>query len=91
MSQTNNCNEEVEKEDAINDEDLMTEEEQYITRDPVRKFQFDHNISTCLTNRYPDMLVDINGDDILDENDLSFAPGEGKIPSNILMEKDWDI
>ena len=85
------CEEEVEDKDEINEEDIMNEEEQYILNDPIRKFQFDHNVATCMTNKFPEMLVDINGDDIVGNDDLSFAPGEGKVPSNILMEKDWDI
>ena len=86
-----NCKEEVQDKGAADDDSVMSEEEQYILNDPIRKFQFDHNIETCLTNKYPEMLLDINGDDIAGNDDLSFAPGEGKVPSNILMEKDWDI
>ena len=37
------------------------------------------------------MLVDINGDDMTATEDLSYAPREGKVPTNILMERDWDI
>ena len=29
------------------------DEDEYVKKDPVRKFQFDHNVSTCLTNRFP--------------------------------------
>ena len=91
MVTINNFKEEVQNTDQTNDECIMSEEDQYILNDPIRKFQFDHNIATCLTNKFPEMLVDINGDDIAGKDDLSFAPGEGKVPSNILMEKDWDI
>ena len=73
------------------EENIMNDEEHYIKNDPTRKYQFDHNISTCLTNKFPEITADINGEEVVDKDDLSFAPGEGKIPSNILMEKDWDI
>ena len=52
--------------------------------------QFDHNVSTCLTNKFPEMLVDDDGKEIIPD-DFSFAPGEGKTPINFLNEKDWDI
>ena len=49
-----------------------------------------------LGNMYPEVQVDVNidnvrsPDDILNEG-LSVAPGEGQIPTNILMEEDWDV
>ena len=74
-----------------NDEPEMQEEEYYVKNDPVRKFQFDHNVSTCLTNKFPEMLANDDGEEHIESEDFSFAPGESKVPSNILMEKDWDI
>ena len=59
--------------------------------DPVRKFQFDHNVSTCLTNKFPEMLLNEDGKEVVEDEDFSFAPGEGKTPTNIMMEKNWDI
>ena len=35
-------------EDIADDDD----EEEYLRIDPVRKFQFDHNVSTCLTHSW---------------------------------------
>ena len=55
----------------------MKDEDHYIKNDPIRKFQFDHNISTCMTNKFPEMFVDVNGDDMAETEDLSYAPGEG--------------
>ena len=57
--------------------------EEYLSNDPVAKFQFDYNKHTCFVNQYP-------------ENDpnnasVSVAPGEGKIPKSILMDSDWDM
>ena len=70
---------------------MENDEEEYVRRDPVRKFQFDHNVSTCLTNKFPDMLVNEEGEDIQENCEFSFEPGEGKVPSNIFLDKDWDI
>ena len=69
----------------------MDDEQHYIKNDPIRKFQFDHNMSTCLTNKFPEMLVTDDGEDVMDDEDFSFASGEGKTPTNILMDRDWDI
>ena len=30
------------------------EEEEYVKKDPVRKHQYDYNISTCMTNKFPE-------------------------------------
>ena len=72
-------------------EEVENDEEEYVRRDPVRKFQFDHNVSTCLTNKFPDMLVNEEGEDIQENCEFSFAPGKGKVPSNIFLDKDLDI
>ena len=58
------------------------EEEEYVKNDPIRKYQYDYNKTTCLTNKFPE--VD-------NESALSFAPAEGKIPTSILKDEDWDI
>ena len=47
------------------------EEEEYINKDPVRKFQFDHNVSTCLTNKFPDMMLNDEGEEYQDNDFLS--------------------
>ena len=79
-----------------NTEDLNGEEENekeiiYLTKDPIRKHQFDHNRNTCMTNNYPEIFVDENGRRGPNTEELSFAPAEGNYPTNILNEKDWDI
>ena len=67
-----------------NDEDDKNEkeEEEYVRKDPIRKFQYDYNNTTCMTNKFPE--VDSN-------SALDFAPAEGKIPTSILKDEDWDI
>ena len=62
------------------------EMEEYLTKDPVAKFQFEYNRNTCFGNDVPEISVpeQIN-------EPLCIAPGEGKIPTNLLMDDDWDM
>ena len=58
-------------------------------KDPTRKFQFEYNKSACMVDKFPEAA---ETDRPSKENEsLSFAPGEGKIPENILMTDNWDI
>ena len=58
-------------------------ENEYLKKDPVRRYQFeDYNKSLCMSNMYPEV------DPI---NSIILAPGEGKIPKNVLFDDDWDI
>ena len=83
--------EEISHESKPEDEDaefdrLEKEEEDYKRNDPVKKWQFEYNRSTCFSDNYPEISYkEDNGERI------SIAPGEGKTPSNILQEKDWDL
>ena len=71
------------------DEDSDEEEELYKKNDVIRKFQFDYNRSVCLVDKFPEAAVT---EEAIDDTDqISFAPGEGKIPQNILSSKDWDL
>ena len=74
-------------EDQIEDEDTEYEREdhEYRTKDSVRKYQFDYDVTTCLLPKYPEAIPETV------EQKTSFAPGEGKIPTNILKEDDWDV
>ena len=72
--------------ETINEVEETTEEV-----DRIRKYQFDHNKNTCLTNNYPEAAADKNGKQVNTINDLTFAPAEGNCPTNILEETDWDI
>ena len=83
-----NSNEEsnIEQQEYEND-DLDKEDEDYEKLDAVKKWQFEYNKSTCFSNNYPE----INFKDNEDANQISIAPGEGKNPSNILQETDWDL
>ena len=58
-------------------------ENEYLKKDPVRKYQFeDYNKSLCMSNMYPEMGPG---------NSVIVAPGEGKVPQNVLHDDDWDI
>ena len=62
------------------------EEEEYRRKDFVKKWQFEYNRSTCFSNNYPE--INYKEDT---SAQLSVAPGEGKLPTNILEEVDWDL
>ena len=66
------------------DKELLDEIE-YVKKDPIRKFQFDYDKSVCLVDKFPEAAISDN------PKEVSFAPGEGKVPENILMTDDWDI
>ena len=71
---------EEEMEEMCMDEILETE---YLEKDPVRKYQLsDYNKSLCMSNMYPEVAP---------ENSIIVAPGEGKVPKNVLYDHDWDI
>ena len=71
--------------ESADDEEDLKDEIDYISNDPVRKFQFDYNKSVCLANRYPEVEVTDTTKDIV------IAPGEGKRPYDITKDIDWDI
>ena len=80
--------EQDDKNDSENPESGTDDEKddlEYRTKDPVRKHQFDYDKTTCMA---PEFREAIPGSS---DQELKFAPGEGKIPTNILSEEDWDI
>ena len=62
------------------------EEEKYERLDSVKKWQFNYNRSTCFSDNYPEINYKEDKSNV-----LSIAPGEGKLPTNILEEHDWDL
>ena len=70
--------------DEVTIEEIV--ETEFLTKDTVRKYQLrDYNRSLCLSNMFPEMSApDYN-------NSVIVAPGEGKVPRNILHDDDWDI
>ena len=88
-SNSNFSSEDCDGESAENEEE--EKEMIYITKDPVRKHQFDQNKHSCMTSNYPEIFLNENGERVTHNEHLSFAPGEGSYPTNILTEKDWEI
>ena len=75
----------IKKNIIIPDEICIEEilERNYQANDPVKKYQLDdYNKSLCMSNMFPE---------IGPENSVILAPGEGKIPQNLLYDHDWDI
>ena len=59
--------------DKLENNDFQ-EEVDYITNDPVKKYQFPYDESVCMANKYPEV-------EAIDETkDIEVAPGEGKRP-----------
>ena len=73
--------------EEMNESDEEEEDQNDATKDTIRKHQFDHNRNTCMTNNYPELFTDENGN----AETLFFAPAEGNCPTNLQQEKDWDI
>ena len=84
---TLNVNDEAQEEVC---DDSEEDEDQDKELDHVNKWKFLYNKSTCFMNDFPELEVKEEDDSITDKY-ISVAPGEGKVPSNILNEKDWDI
>ena len=70
---------------ANNDDEDLKDELEYITKDPIRKYQFTYNKSLCMSHKYPEVNVEDP------TKDIELAPGEGKFPNDIMLEKDWDV
>ena len=83
--------EEEESNDNTDGDKETSENREEPIKDPIKKFQFDHNQNTCLTNNYPEAAVNDNGKEVNCFEEINFAPAEGNYPTNILDEKDWDI
>ena len=76
------------KNNDVNLEGDSDEEEEYHQKhNVVRKFQFDYDRSVCLVDKYPESAVI---EDPNEQDQISFAPGEGKYPENILQSENWD-
>ena len=52
------------------------EEEEYLTKDPVKKHQMSYDKSVCMSDKYPEITV---------------APGEGQTPKGITSDENWDV
>ena len=54
---------------------------EYLTKDPVARQQFEYNKNVCLANDVPEIGINMS---------VSVAPAEGKVPRNILFDLNWD-
>ena len=72
----------IEEEENDNDEE---DERDYQQNDPVKKNQFTYNQSLCMNDTHPEMNRRV------EDSVVSLAPGEGKVPVNMLYDHDWDV
>ena len=65
------------------DECTDAEDEEYIKKDVVRKFQFDYDTSVCLVDKFPEAAITEESTNI-ESKEISIAPGEGKTTRCVL-------
>ena len=73
----------------LEEEIYQEEEADYRLNDPVRKFQIDYDKAVCLSEKFPEAFHTENDHNNVGDR-CSVAPGEGKIPQNILTTHNWD-
>ena len=95
-----NKNEESDEDDEDEenkDEDIDELQEKYMETDSIQKWKFNFNSVTTLVNDFPELEVKekTTSDEKYDADNLNtpivVAPGEGKVPTNILEEDYWDV
>jgi len=77
-----------EQNEIIDEEDL--DDIIYRTKDVIRKFQFDLGTESVLTHQFPETTV-TSPNTQSGTASFEIAPGEGKVPTNIMRENDWDV
>ena len=71
-------------------------ETEYLEGDSVQKWKFNYDNVTTFVNDYPELevretdTVNKNENEDFPNDPIILAPGENKIPTNILEEQDWD-
>ena len=73
------------EEDEYESDELEREDFEYRTNDTVRKYQFDYDMETCILPKFPEAIPETA------EHQISVAPGEEIVPTNILREDNWDV
>ena len=73
----------------LESEAAENEEMEYRQYDPIRKHQIDYDKSVCLSEKYPEAFH-IEKELSTTFGQLSVAPGESKVPENILFSENWD-
>ena len=61
----------------------------YEKEDQIQKYKFEFNAASAFLDQHPEL--DFQEDETAQNRPTAVAPGEGKIPTNILTEQDWDI
>jgi hypothetical protein len=75
--------------ELTDNENSDDEEEDYVKKDVIRKFQFDYDKSVCLVDKHPEAAIP-DASTAKEPNQIAFAPGEGKVPESILNSDNWD-
>jgi hypothetical protein len=66
------------------DEEIVPEPEETVEEELPQTDQ-----PSMFYENYPEIRV--NNSNIAKENDLCIAPGEGKIPANLMRDDSWDV
>ena len=74
--------------ELTDNENSDDEDEDYVKRDVIRKFDYDKSV--CLVDKHPEAAI-AEESTVDTPNQISFAPGEGKVPESILHSEKWDI
>ena len=69
---------EIEEEELI--DEIEKEEEEYQREDQVQKYKIDFNRHTALLDQHPELDVK----DLIGNSNTAVAPGEGKVPTNVM-------
>ena len=75
---------EISKDPKEEEDGMQKDEIEFITKDPVKKYQFKYNEALCMTDKYPEISVKTNAS-------VNVAPGEGQVPKDIMTDDDWDV
>ena len=89
-----NSDENTESDDENTDSDEEKLQTEYTEGDSIQKWKFNFDSTTTFVNDFPELDVrenDTENNENFPNTPVVLAPGEGKIPTNILDEKDWDL
>lgn len=83
-----------ENDDIVEEEEAEKLQNEYIEGDSIQKFKFNYDNVTTYVNDFPEL--DVREESTEDNKNFPntpvvLAPGEGKLPTNILDQKDWDV
>ena len=89
-----NSDENTESDDENTDSEEEKLQTEYTEGDSIQKWKFNFDSTTTFVNDFPELDVrenDTENNENFPNTPVVLAPGEGKIPTNILDEKDWDL